>query len=337
MEIAMMLFAGATAVANAGSAYSAYRANNPRRNRTGPMVNYTAAHNGYSMAGAYMQPQQYQYLMYAPVYNVNYHMAPVEPPRSQSYNYAPPPPQQINQRVTAPVGPPRTVSTQVPDNYGGTVRLLREQVAIDTYDDDGFGLSTGRRQGYSLVNAQNHWKSFKRRSGGYIGEARAVAVVNWTKGKITMFVERDMTYYRNYFVESCNVAAFGQKFRMNAIFSGVVKGGLLVASKQTLTIVEDDGACEVDSSNCWEELGISTGPGIREPVFVEMIRGAVFGLICCVHKSPSSMNVDMLEINGVEFVHVDTGNEYLENAADNCFTVFSFGTEGWSKDLVLVG
>lgn len=214
--------------------------------------------------------------------------------------------------------------------------MIPKQRAPDTYEDDSYGLSTGSRSGYTETNAWNHWQSFQRGRNGYCGETRTVAVLNWTSGRITMFVERDMTYFRNYWVTRCDIAGFAQKYRRNELFSGIVKDGELVGSNHPFTIVEDDGECELESSNCWTELGIS-GAGVTDPVFVEMIRGAVFGLICCVPRAPSRMNVDMMYGNGLDFVHVDGEQGYLETGPDCCFSVFSFKTEGWSRELVLVG
>ena len=146
-----------------------------------------------------------------------------------------------------------------------------------------------------------------------------------------------MTYFRNYWVTGSNVAGFAGQHRQNELFSGVVKDGELVGSNHPSTIVEDDGYCGFASSNCWTKLGIS-GRGVTDPVFVEIMRAAVFGLICCVHKKPSRLNVDMIYGNGMDFVHVDGEQAYPDNVGpDCCFSVFSFHTYGWAEELVLVG
>lgn len=72
-------------------------------------------------------------------------------------------------------------------------------------------------------------------------------------------------------------------------------------------------------------------------MFIEMVRGALFGLICCVYKDPSLMNVDMVYGNGMDFVHVDTHKDDVEHGTDCRFSVFIFCKNGWATEKVPVG
>lgn len=196
----------------------------------------------------------------------------------------------------------------------------------------------------AVASAKAHWKSLKSSDYGVnTANAKAVAVVDFTHSNVTMFVEKHKTYYRSYKVKSCpDVAGFVLKYQRHEVFSGEIVAGKLARCNHAITRVEDDGECAFHSSNCWTKLGISAA-GIerevaRDPIFVQMVRGAVFGLICCVHKKPSSMNVDMRYGNGVDFVHVDTDAVgKLERGPDCCFSVFSICTNGWLREKVLVG
>lgn len=42
----------------------------------------------------------------------------------------------------------------------------------------------------------------------------------------------------------------------------------------------------------------------QDKVSIEMVRGAVFGLICCLYVEPSCMNVDRSDRYGLDFVYM---------------------------------
>lgn len=177
----------------------------------------------------------------------------------------------------------------------------------------------------------------------------AIAVVDWTKGNIDMFVKAqyDGVYYRNYRVQLStehDVAVFAHSHIQNQIFSGEISQKKLTRCNTNIAVVGNLGD-GIRSTNSWTRLGIydDNVPGVEydEPVFMRIVRGAVFGLVCCLYESPCEINVDM----GTEchrwcdIVRINSDRELstLVKRDNCCFSVFSFNTQGWATQDILIG
>lgn len=219
----------------------------------------------------------------------------------------------------------------------GRLELTMKQRSRDTLRDTKLGMNTGRMPGYSEQMAHAHWSQFRHEAFNAAAEG-TIAVVNWTERLITMYVYSQpwKQYFRNYHVHDYDLEVFGRSYRANEVFSGILEDSWLKCCNSDLQMVEDDRCCEVQSSNCWGLLGIP-GHVPGDLVFVEMKRGALFGLLQCRSSDPTLLNVDMVGDDRVQFVHVDSEHRNLGTKGNCWFSVFSFATNRWSEDRVLVG
>lgn len=204
------------------------------------------------------------------------------------------------------------------------------------------GMRTGRESAlhYHIGHAHDHWNSLQR--GCFPDSPGSIAVVDWTRGNIDMFVESHGVYFRNYRIYSCNVVAFANLYKENEVFSGEISHQRLTRCNKEIKVVENLG--HIPSTNSWISLGIYDDDVVHVeyevPIFIQMVRGAVFGIVCCLYESPCELNVDMESTcySQYDLVCINTHKEDSTLVKRNqcCFSVFSFNTKEWATENVLI-
>lgn len=170
-------------------------------------------------------------------------------------------------------------------------------------------------------------------------------MVDWTRGNIDMFVQSHAVYFRTYriYLSPRDVSVFADLYKENEVFSGEIYHQKLTRCNKDIKVVDNLGHL-LHSTNSWRSLGMYDENVVdveyEEPVFIRIVRGAVFGLVCCLYESPCEINVDMdtagyHQCNVVRITHKE--NSTLAKRENCCFSVFSFNTNGWATEDILVG
>lgn len=227
----------------------------------------------------------------------------------------------------------------------GHMELLRHQEAPHNMREP-LGMRTGACAYNDKIYSYQHWKSLQEDSSQGL-QQKTIAVVDWSRGNIDMFVEIGGAYFRNYRIGRCDVAVFAYLFKEREVFSGEIRGEKLERFSKEMKMLENVSGAR--STNSWMRLGIhEESEEMRELLaeegsFIQTVRGAVFGLVCCLYEDPSHLNVDMeLSAGGhLDIVRVNSHHQHPNchfPRRDSClFSVYSFGDYGWAAQDILVG
>lgn len=302
-----LYFAGMTAVANGDSACSARKANKQRmKNKTGDGSNGNTHLQDYGR----IKPQ-------------DSHAVPHD-----------------FQQITTHPDPSGLQFVSLPRRkLGGWVVLEKEQQSPDTVQDTKIGIHTGKMPGYNLAMAEKHWSQFQNES---INVSQGtIAVVNWLESLIAVYVYEPSwrTYYRNYHVVllDTDLEAFAYHCYNHHVFSGIIEDTWFKFANSHVRRVYKHRWSRVKSTNSWSLLGIE-GDIRGDPVFMEMKRGAVLGLIESRFRDPTFLNVDMVGHKIEQFVKVDTKFKDVDTKGNTVyFSVFGLSDNGWASESVLVG
>ncbi|KAI5066220.1 hypothetical protein GOP47_0018844 [Adiantum capillus-veneris] len=179
----------------------------------------------------------------------------------------------------------------------------------------------------------------------------SIAVVHWDRGEVDVFVEVKGMYYRNYKVRECNVVAFASTYKEKEVFSGEVEGVKLKRCNKEIRFREP-GEFEY-STNSWARVGLIDETEVPsyeyedDPLFIEIIGGALFGLLCCLYDSPSQRNVHMdyslASPHQQQLVARISSRKYLSPSPhrpfsyNSHFSVFAFNPAPWIMEDILIG
>ncbi|KAI5079162.1 hypothetical protein GOP47_0006833 [Adiantum capillus-veneris] len=231
----------------------------------------------------------------------------------------------------------------------GRMELLHYQEAPHNMREP-LGMRTGACADNNKISSYQHWKSLQEESRYQGLQQKTIAVVDWSKGNIDMFMEIGGAYFRNYRVRGCDVEVFASLFKERVVFSGEIRGGKLEKLSKEMKMVENVSGAS--STNSWMRLGIYEESELEmkealvgeEGSFIETVRGAVFGLVCCLYEDPRHLNVDMQERAGhLDIVRVNSHHQHphchLRPKRHSClFSVYSFGDHaGWAAQAILLG
>lgn len=182
-----------------------------------------------------------------------------------------------------------------------------------------------------------HWKSLQDSS-----YEESIAVVNFSMGSIDMFVKADCTYFRSYQITTCDVAMFAYLFKDSEIFTGEISQQRLERFNKKIEVVEN--YYHLRSTNSWMSIGIldATVDKIEynQPMFVSIVRGAIFGLICCLYETPHDLEVEMeFSHHALDIVRISANESQLQlsKRQHSLFSVFSLGRSDWAKQQILIG